>query len=149
MPGSPSVAPFCIPSGSTCCGDTFCNAGESCCGAGCCAAVSLFLQLPPPSLPFIPFPFTPLLRLILTQRCLHRTPPATSNSPAPAAVLSAKSAPVLSTATTAPRQTARTKPSRFHNAVPPTHPFAATSTQAVWAAMPSPRPRPPFRACPL
>lgn len=46
MPSSPSVAPFCIPSGSTCCGDTFCNAGESCCGGGCCAAVSLFSRLP-------------------------------------------------------------------------------------------------------
>ncbi|KAM0799925.1 hypothetical protein BDR22DRAFT_272021 [Usnea florida] len=43
---SSDVAPFCMPSGSTCCGNTFCVEGESCCGEFCCAAVSLTFPYP-------------------------------------------------------------------------------------------------------
>lgn len=55
-------APFCImPTGSTCCGDAFCVAGESCCGGGgggggfCCPAVRSCLR-PYFQLPFFRFP---------------------------------------------------------------------------------------------
>ena len=68
MPASSDLAPFCMPIGSTCCGDTFCVAGESCCGGFCCPAVrtSFFLpsflpsylppSSPPPSPPKFPSP---------------------------------------------------------------------------------------------
>ncbi|KAF6233889.1 hypothetical protein HO173_008101 [Letharia columbiana] len=37
---SSSVPPFCMPTGSTCCGDTFCVADETCCEEGCCPALT-------------------------------------------------------------------------------------------------------------
>lgn len=58
MPTVSSEAPFCKPSGSTCCTNTFCVESETCCGdGGCCHAVSL-AQLPIPS----EFALTQLLR---------------------------------------------------------------------------------------
>lgn len=48
MPTSKLVAPYCMPTGSICCGNTFCMAGETCCGDFCCATVrsSSLLQCP-------------------------------------------------------------------------------------------------------
>ena len=40
MPRSQNVAPFCIEQTASCCGDTFCKAGEACCGDFCCPLVS-------------------------------------------------------------------------------------------------------------
>ncbi|KAA6412826.1 MAG: hypothetical protein FRX48_03819 [Lasallia pustulata] len=36
MAASNSIAPFCIAHNSNCCGDTYCNPGETCCGNACC-----------------------------------------------------------------------------------------------------------------
>ncbi|KAK4694599.1 hypothetical protein P7C71_g3006, partial [Lecanoromycetidae sp. Uapishka_2] len=38
MPNSTLIAPYCMPTGSTCCGNTFCVEGETCCGDFCCAS---------------------------------------------------------------------------------------------------------------
>lgn len=58
MPTSPSVGPFCMPTGSTCCGDTFCVVGETCCGEYCCAPVSLFFPFHPSLLSSHRLPYT-------------------------------------------------------------------------------------------
>lgn len=40
MPTSKTIAPFCVVGNATCCGDTYCSAGETCCGGACCPSVS-------------------------------------------------------------------------------------------------------------
>ena len=45
IPSSTVIAPFCVPQGSSCCGNTYCEAGETCCGGSCCPAVSLVFKI--------------------------------------------------------------------------------------------------------
>lgn len=77
MPTSPNIGPFCMPTGSTCCGDTFCVAGQSCCGEFCCAAVSPLQHFRPRS-PLACRPVFPSKRArpvfltLKTEICLQR-----------------------------------------------------------------------------
>ena len=139
MPTSSSIAPFCMPTGSACCGNSYCAVGENCCEGFCCAAVRLFFSNS--FLAFLSFPpmLCPVLSSGISDR--PRTPHATSASPAPAAVPSAPAAMLLPPAWITPRQTARTRQSRCRNAVPPTCPSAATSSRRDWAATTALRPR--------
>ena len=130
MPASSSdlVAPFCIPVGSTCCGDTFCVAGEVCCGGFCCPAVCLFF------LPSLYPPHSSLLQShlpsFLTKReKKNRTQPATSTSRPQAAARSAPSAPAPPPAPTTPRHPPAHHPHPHCNVVPPTYPSAAISNR--------------------
>ena len=147
MPTSSDLAPFCMPIGSTCCGNTFCVAGESCCGGFCCPAVRLFFlssfYLPRSSPSEFRLNYKPITSNKAKNKSIHRTQSATSNSQIRAAAPSAPSAPVPPPATTTPRPTAaHPHSSSSSNVVPPPCPSVAISSRAGWAATSAPRAHP-------